>query len=113
MTNPFWNWPSCTRLKLFRAGVAPKGTGENGFRPEQVETEKCDDGNTSNGDGCKGDGANQEAYRKVIWLDGSRYVGYWVNDKLNGPGQLIHADEDVYQGDWDDDTGKAEWTFHF
>ena len=57
-TNPFWKWPSSFRLKLFRAGPAPKGTGENGFRPEPVGTEKCDDGNIVSGDGCKGDSAS-------------------------------------------------------
>ena len=36
-------------LKLFRAEPALKGTGENGFRTEPVGTEKCEDGNTSNG----------------------------------------------------------------
>ena len=30
-----------------------------------------------------------------IWLDGSRYEGYWKNNKANGRGRLIHADGDV------------------
>ena len=38
-----------------------------------------------------------------IWLDGSRYEGYWKNNKANGKGRLIHADGDVYEGDWKDD----------
>ena len=47
-------------------GQLQKELEKNGFRPERVGTEKCDDGNTSNGDGCEGDGAWQDAYRKVI-----------------------------------------------
>lgn len=38
-----------------------------------------------------------------IWLDGSRYEGYWKNNKANGLGRLIHADGDIYEGDWKDD----------
>ena len=35
-----------------------------------------------------------------IWIDGSKYVGYWKNDHANGKGRLIHADGDVYEGLW-------------
>jgi len=38
-----------------------------------------------------------------IWPDGSKYVGYWKNDKANGVGRLIHSDGDVYHGEWKDD----------
>ena len=38
-----------------------------------------------------------------IWIDGSRYEGYWINDKANKKGKLIHFDGDVYEGDWKDD----------
>ena len=48
--------------------TAPKGTGENCFRPEPVGTEKCDNGNTNKGDGCNGDGASRNAYGKVKQL---------------------------------------------
>ena len=41
-----------------------------------------------------------------IWIDGSRYEGYWKHDKANGRGRLIHADGDVYEGNWVSD--KAE-----
>lgn len=37
------------------------------------------------------------------WLDGSRYEGYWKNDKANAKGMLFHADGDVYEGEWLDD----------
>ena len=47
-----------------------------------------------------------------IWLDGSRYEGYWVNNKANGRGRLIHADGDVYEGEWLNDKahGKGVYT---
>ena len=35
-----------------------------------------------------------------VWSDGSMYSGYWQNDKANGWGRLIHADGDVYEGQW-------------
>lgn len=37
------------------------------------------------------------------WIDGSRYEGYWKNDKANLKGMLFHADGDVYEGEWLDD----------
>lgn len=43
-----------------------------------------------------------------IWLDGSRYEGYWKNNKANGRGRLIHADGDVYEGEWKDDKAHGE-----
>ena len=60
-SSPFSKYPSSFLLKLFRAEPAPKGTGENGFRPELVGSEKCDDRNTNSGDGCKRDGVSQDS----------------------------------------------------
>lgn len=34
------------------------------------------------------------------WLDGSRYEGYWLNDKVNIKGKLFHSDGDTYDGEW-------------
>jgi hypothetical protein len=28
------------------------------------------------------------------------YEGFWINDKANGKGRLIHSDGDIYEGDW-------------
>ena len=39
----------------------------------------------------------------IVWPDGSVYEGYLLNDRINGYGRLIHADADVYQGEWKDD----------
>ena len=41
-----------------------------------------------------------------VWIDGSKYEGYWLNDKANKKGKLIHSDGDIYEGEWKDD--KAE-----
>ena len=38
-----------------------------------------------------------------IWNDGSKYEGYWKNDKANGRGRLIHSYGDVYEGEWFED----------
>ena len=48
-----------------------------------------------------------------VWSDGSKYIGYWINDKANGLGRLIHADGDVYEGEWKEDkaNGRGEY-FH-
>ena len=39
----------------------------------------------------------------LIWPEGSKYLGYWVNDKANIKGKLIHNDGDIYEGEWLDD----------
>ena len=39
----------------------------------------------------------------LIWPEGSKYLGYWVNDKANIKGKLIHSDGDIYEGEWLDD----------
>ena len=33
---------------------------------------------------------------RQIWPDGSLYEGFWLRDKANGRGRLIHSDGDVY-----------------
>jgi hypothetical protein len=35
-----------------------------------------------------------------LWMDGSRYEGYWKNDRANIKGILYHADGDIYDGEW-------------
>ena len=37
------------------------------------------------------------------WMDGSKYEGYWKNDRANVKGILNHADGDKYEGEWLDD----------
>ena len=38
-----------------------------------------------------------------VWTDGSRYEGYWKEDKANVKGKLTHSDGDVYEGEWLED----------
>lgn len=47
---------------------------------------------------------NQRHGRGIqIWVDGSKFEGYWKNDKANIKGKLTHADGDIYEGEWFDD----------
>lgn len=42
---------------------------------------------------------NQRHGRGIqVWMDGSKYEGYWKRDKANVRGKLIHADGDIYEG---------------
>ena len=42
----------------------------------------------------------RDGYGVQTWPDSSRYEGEWVEDKANGKGKLIHADGDIYEGEW-------------
>jgi len=39
----------------------------------------------------------------VIWSNGSRYDGFFLNGKANGRGRIVHAEGDYYEGNWYDD----------
>jgi hypothetical protein len=41
------------------------------------------------------------------WLDGSKYEGYFTNDKANIQGKLTHPNSDVYEGEWVDDKAQG------
>jgi hypothetical protein len=42
---------------------------------------------------------NQRHGRGIqVWIDGSRYEGYWMKDKASKRGKLTHADGDIYEG---------------
>ena len=69
---PFGNSPVPFGLSYLELDQLQKELEKYGFRPEPVGTEKCDDGNTIDGDGWKGDGASQDAYRNVI--EGTRIL---------------------------------------
>lgn len=61
------------------------------------------------------DQAGQKSGKGIfLWSDGSKYIGYWDNDKSNGRGRLLYSDGDVYEGDWVDNKaeGKGKYT-HF
>ena len=38
-----------------------------------------------------------------IWPNGSRYDGFWKDGMAHGPGRLVHALGDVYEGEWFED----------
>ena len=73
---PFGNSPVPFGLSYLELDQLQKKLEKNGFRPEPVGTEKCDDGNTNDGDECKGDGASQDAYRNVINQENYRYLNF-------------------------------------
>ena len=45
------------------------------------------------------------------YSEGSKYYGYWVRDKANIKGKLIHNDGDIYEGEWLDNqpNGKGKY----
>ena len=47
----------------------------------------------------------------LAWSEGSKYIGYWVNDKANIRGKLIHNDGDIYEGEWIDDKPNGKGTY--
>ena len=47
-----------------------------------------------------------------LWLDGSKYLGYWVNDKTNIKGKLIHSNGDIYEGEWLDNMPNGKGIYY-
>ena len=69
------------------------------IRPEEV---KLGDGSLYTGEWI-GDGGTKNPWLMQgkgvrVWPDGSRYEGWWKENRANGLGRLIHADGDVYEG---------------
>jgi len=50
-------------------------------------------------------GGLRQGHGVQVWHDGTKYEGTYDQDRHNGKGRLIHADGDVYEGQWQD--GKA------
>ena len=42
------------------------------------------------------------------WPDGRQFVGYWLNNKQNGPGKYITAKSETKYGIWDNGI-RQEW----
>ena len=38
-----------------------------------------------------------------IWPNGTKYIGYWKNNKASVKGKLYHSNGEVYEGEWLDD----------
>jgi hypothetical protein len=36
----------------------------------------------------------------LLFRDGSKYEGFWLNNIAHGHGRLIHNDGDIYEGQW-------------
>ena len=60
---------------------------------------------------------NQEKHTKegrgiLVTKNGSKYCGYFKNNKKNIKGKLIHYEGDIYEGEWLDDkaNGKGKYT---
>ena len=57
-------------------------------------------------------GTNKKHGRGIqVWNDGSKYEGYWKDDKANVYGKLYHADGDIYEGEWLDDKAHGHGTY--
>lgn len=39
----------------------------------------------------------------MIWKNGSRYDGFFKDNKADGRGRLIHPEGDIYDGEWEAD----------
>ena len=46
-----------------------------------------------------------------VWADGSKYEGYWREERTNVKGKLFLADEDIYEGVWLDDKAHGYGTY--
>lgn len=46
-----------------------------------------------------------------VWPDGSKYEGYWLNDKVQGLGRMIFTNGDAFVGEWIDSriSGKGRY----
>ena len=54
----------------------------------------------------------QHGNGKQIWPDGAEYSGYWDEGKMQGFGNFLHANRDVYEGNFINDkaNGKGVYT---
>ena len=55
----------------------------------------------------------KEGYGLQVWPDGSKFEGFWFDDKAKGYGRFILADGDVYQGSWVGDKAHGEGEYFY
>ena len=36
----------------------------------------------------------------MAWIDGSKYIGQWMNDKMHGRGKIEFLNGTFYEGAW-------------
>ncbi|MCQ2817849.1 MAG: hypothetical protein MJ252_11345, partial [archaeon] len=46
------------------------------------------------------------------WLDGSRYIGYWLKDKASIKGKLYLSNGDIYDGEWLNDKANGHGKYN-
>lgn len=46
-----------------------------------------------------------------IWADGAQYEGGWHEGKMQGQGRYIHANQDVYEGEFVADKANGKGMF--
>eukprot|EP00826_Nyctotherus_ovalis_P015577 TRINITY_DN14440_c0_g1_i13.p1 TRINITY_DN14440_c0_g1~~TRINITY_DN14440_c0_g1_i13.p1 ORF type:complete len:198 (-),score=18.32 TRINITY_DN14440_c0_g1_i13:174-767(-) len=49
----------------------------------------------------------RHGYGKQTWPNGTKYTGYWENDKMSGKGKLEYENGDVYDCNWVDNKAKG------
>ena len=63
-----------------------------------------DDGNVYTGSMKKVNGQFlKHGKGKQQWVNGGVYDGYWHEDKMQGQGTFLHANKDLYVGEFDND----------
>ena len=48
---------------------------------------------------------------KMKWPDGGEYDGYWADSKMCGNGRFIHANGDVYTGEFEDNKANGKGVY--
>lgn len=47
-----------------------------------------------------------------LWKNGSRFEGYFIQDRVNIQGKLIHSNGDTYSGEWKNDKANGYGEYH-
>ncbi len=49
----------------------------------------------------------RQGYGVQIWPDGTKYEGYWNQNRAQGKGCFWHAEGDIYRGEFHDDKAQG------
>ena len=61
--------------------------------------------------GERDEDGNKHGRGVQLWANGTKYYGYWINNKVNKKGKLIHKEGDVYEGEWVDFKAEGYGTY--